>query len=150
MPEIDCGFFTSPEASGSDLLTMYGPTLLVNIGFDSQWTYGNTQPTPGITNINALVDTGAGESCIDDMLATQLGLPIIDQKPISGAGGQHQANMYLAQIHITALNYTIYGAFAGVHLQAGGQPHLALIGRTFLNKFTMIYDGLTGSVILRF
>lgn len=154
MAETNCGFITTPDASAADLLTVWGltvwgPTLLVNIGFDSLWVPGNTHPIPGITNVNALVDTGAGESCIDDLLATQLNLPIIDQKPMSGIGGAQMANIYLAQIHIPALNFNIYGAFAGVHLQAGGQPHMALIGRTFLNGFIMEYDGKTGSVILR-
>jgi predicted aspartyl protease len=152
MAETKCGFNDTDGISGSDLLATYGPTLLVDIGFDESWNNGaslNTAPTPGITNINALVDTGATESCIDDFLAAQLKLPIIDKRPISGVGGEHEVNMYLAQIHIPSLKYTIYGAFAGVHLAAGGQPHQALIGRTFLNKFTMIYEGLTGTVTIK-
>lgn len=40
------------------------------------------------------------------------------------------------------------GAFAGVDLKAGGQIHSALIGRTFLRHFKMIYDGRTGTVSL--
>ena len=40
------------------------------------------------------------------------------------------------------------GRFAGVHLRAGGQPHFALIGRTFLEDFTMRYEGKTGMVTL--
>ncbi len=42
----------------------------------------------------------------------------------------------------------MYGLFAGVHLVAGGQSHKALIGRTFLRSFTMIYNGRTGAVTL--
>jgi len=60
--------------------------------------------------------------------------------------GQQDAIMYLAQIHISKLGHTIYGAFAGVHLTKGGQPHRALMGRLFLQNFTMIYDGKTGAV----
>jgi hypothetical protein len=95
-----------------------------------------------------LVDTGAGESCIDNLLAGQLNLPIVDRRPISGVHGAHIVNMYLAQIHVPSLAFTIYGAFAGVDLAAGGQVHKALIGRTFLQNFTMVYEGLTGSVKL--
>jgi hypothetical protein len=54
----------------------------------------------------------------------------------------------MAQIHVPALEHTIYGLFAGVHLAAGGQRHRALLGRTFLHSFTMIYEGATGTVIL--
>jgi hypothetical protein len=51
---------------------------------------------------------------------------------------------------VPTLNVTIYGAFAGVHLAAGGQLHQALIGRTFLSSFsfTMVYEGATGTVTI--
>jgi hypothetical protein len=32
---------------------------------------GSAAPAAGMTDINALVDTGAGESCIDNLLAGQ-------------------------------------------------------------------------------
>ena len=57
--------------------------------------------------------------------------------------------MHLAQIHAPELNFTVYGAFAGVLLRAGGQPHAALLGRTFLRRFTMTYEGETGAVSLQ-
>ena len=151
MAETKCGFDSTNGVSGSVLLTTYGPTLFVNIGFDSNWNINTaiTTPVPGITNVHALVDTGATECCIDDLLAVQLNLPVIDRIPVSGSAGQHEANMYFAQIHIPSLNFTMYGSFAGLHLTAGGQPHKALIGRTFLSAFTMIYDGKTGNVTIK-
>ena len=57
--------------------------------------------------------------------------------------------MHLAQIYVPTLHHILYGEFAGVHLKAGGQAHAALIGRNFLQSFTMTYDGRTGSVIIR-
>jgi predicted aspartyl protease len=150
MREVNCGFDGGEGISGADLLITWGPTLQVNIGFDKGWKAESTiVPKAGIVMVDALIDTGAGESCIDDLLAAQLNLPIIDKRPISGSSGQHEAKIYLAQVHVPALNYTIYGAFAGVHLAAGGQFHKALIGRTFLVNFTMIYDGPTGRVTIR-
>src|SRR5205823_6239775 len=95
-----------------------------------------------------LVDTGASESCIDSLLAAQLNLPIVDRRPTSGAHGSLEVNMHLAQVRIPALNFTIYGAFAGVRLAVGGQTHRALIGRTFLQRFTMVYEGRTGAVTI--
>ena len=131
-------------------MIVHGPTIPVDIGFDKNWKIEMpTKPTPGIFGINALIDTGATESCIDDMLATQLNLPVFDERAIAGVGGQHKVKMYLAQIHIPSLGANILGAFAGVHLAAGGQIHSALIGRTFLKNLEMIYNGITGTVILR-
>src|SRR5579872_1427467 len=99
MAETRCGFDDTPTLSGSSQLETYGPTLFVNIGFDSNWNIATATapPIPSIIQVNALVDTGASESCIDDMLATQLNLPIIDRIPVAGVGGQHEANIYLAQ-----------------------------------------------------
>jgi hypothetical protein len=151
MPETLCGFNDIPGgASGREQLTAWGPTLIVDIGFDLNYKPGPpwTIPTAGITGIQALVDSGAGESCIDNLLAGQLNLPIVDRRPISGVHGAHIVNMHLAQIHVPSLSFVIHGVFAGVDLAAGGQLHKALIGRTFLENFTMVYEGLTGTVKL--
>jgi predicted aspartyl protease len=131
-------------------LVAYGPTLLVHIGFDP--TFRPVQPAqrPNVPKQDffALVDTGATECCIDSALADQLGLPVVDRQSISGVSGTRPVNLHLAHIYVPSLNFTMWGRFAGVELQAGGQPHLALIGRTFLAHFTMIYDGTTGDVTL--
>jgi predicted aspartyl protease len=122
----------------------------VDIGFDPNWlsAINAPPPIPALRGVHALVDTGATESCIDDAVAQQLQLPIIDRRQVSGVGGLHEVNMYLAQIHIPPLKWTIYGEFAGVNLLSGGQQHVALIGRTFLHNFTMIYQGGSGSVTI--
>jgi len=123
---------------------------MVDIGFDPAYNGKNLGqiPIPGIKGIAALVDTGAMESCIDSLLASQLKLPIIDRRKVSGVHGSQEVNVYLAQVYVPSLNFTQYGGFAGVHLAAGGQTHRALIGRTFLRYYSMIYEGRTGSVIL--
>lgn len=150
MAETKCGFDDAPGGvTGRLLLATYGPTLLVDIGFDPNFVpHGNAAPIPGIKGVRALVDTGAGESFIDNLLAATLKLPIVDIRPISGSAGVHDANVYLAQICVPSLRFNIYGAFAGVDLAAGGQVHRALIGRTFLMHAKMVYDGLTGTVII--
>lgn len=144
MAEVNCGFSDTPTSSGSSLLTNLGPTLAVDIGFDAKYTTGI--PAAGIIGVVALVDTGATECCIDNLLAVELSLPLVDKRPIAGSNGQHMANVYLAQIHVPTLGCTITGKFAGVDLAAGGQMHKALIGRTFLRNFKMIYEGKTGVV----
>ena len=100
------------------------------------------------TQVPALVDTGALESCIDIGLAEELGLPMVDRVRIAGAGGTHQAPVYLGHIFFPQIPDTQYGRFAGVRLSDGGQAHKALIGRTFLANYTMMYDGPSGRVAL--
>ncbi len=151
MVKTRCGFDSVGSVNGRVLLAAHGPTLAVDIGFDPKFNPGTSSsgvPVPGITGVKALVDTGASESCIDNLLAAQLKLPIVDRRHIAGVGGKHLVNMYLAQVYVRSLMVRILGAFAGVDLAAGGQVHQALIGRTFLGNFTMIYEGRTGTVTI--
>jgi predicted aspartyl protease len=151
MARTNCGFSDTPQTSGRDLLAALGPTLLVDIGFDPNFDPRNNPiqiPVPGIRDVQALVDTGATESCIDSLLAAQLKLPVVDRRRIAGVGGAQEVNVHLAQVRVPSLDQTIYGAFAAVHLAAGGQAHLALLGRTFLQHFTMTYEGRTGTVTI--
>lgn len=148
MARTRCGFNNvAGGAPAHELLTFHGPTLSVTISFDPQFVFTGANPPPsGGLQVHALVDTGATESCIDNVIGAQLNLPIVDRRPIAGIGGQHIANIYMAQIYTPSLNFWIYGTFAGVDLAAGGQVHRALIGRTFLKHFTMLYEGRTGTV----
>lgn len=147
MAIVLCGFVDGAAGTGQGMLVQYGPTLLVDIGFDqNRQASDQGLPDLAVKGVRALVDTGATTSCIDSGLAMQLNLPIIDRQRIGGVGGVHEVNMHLAHIVIPGLHKYIDGAFAGVDLAAGGQPHVALIGRTFLQHFTLIYEGRTGSV----
>ncbi len=149
MPTARIGFNDTDSLSGLDLLIRFGPTLFVQIGFDPAYT-PDVSPCPSLPQLElpALVDTGASESCIDSALAQKLELPAVDTGYISGVQGASETVIYLAQIYVPRLNWTIYGRFSGVHLVSGGQPHNALLGRDFLRHFVLTYDGRTGDVII--
>ena len=84
---------------------------------------------------------------IDEDLAVQLALPLINRQTVAGVAGVSVANVYLAHLLIPALGGTgQFGAFMGAQLQAGGQIHRALLGRTLLRDALLIYDGERGSV----
>lgn len=150
MRETQAGFLTTGQHDGALILVVEGPTVGVRIGFDETFDpKKSVRPDLPDALYPALVDTGASESCIDTDLASVLRLPIVDRGDVSGVGGAIKVNIYAAQIIVPPLNLNIYGRFAGVSLQAGGQRHQALLGRTFLQRTIMEYDGTTGSVILR-
>ena len=121
----------------------------VEIGFDQDFEE-NDRERPDISDDlrPALVDTGAAESCIDADFARRMGLPLGNRGEVAGIGGLITVNYYLAQIYVPGLNRTLYGQFAGINLQAGGQPYYALIGRDFLQNYTLVYRGRSGSVTL--
>ena len=142
MAMIDCGFENRPNT-----LAHRGPTLFARIGFDADFRDGSgSHPNLPEHEFPVLVDTGASDNAIDIELAMALDLPIIGRERIAGVQGASEANTYLAQIYIPSLNHTIYEQIAGVSLLAGGQRHFALLGRTFLQNFTMVYEGQTGAV----
>lgn len=147
MLSVSCGFEGAPDAK--DLLVSRGPTLSVNVGFDPNYRPDiNAPPAPGISRIEALVDTGADQSCIDSLLAVQLKLPIVDRRKVVGVDGSFEVNMHIAQVHVPSLKFTVHGYFAGVNLVAGGMSYQVLIGRTFLQHVRMNYDGTTGCVTI--
>lgn len=96
----------------------------------------------------ALIDTGAFASCIDEDLAQELQLPLIDQQYGCGIGGAEKFNVYLAYIRIALIGTVQWGRFMGVKLRAAKQPHQALLGRTLLQTMILVYDGRDGSVRL--
>ena len=144
MPTVDCGFPYQP-----DFLEHRGPTLMVRIGFSPDFPTGTPSQLDEAQDLwPALVDTGAGTTCIDARLAIALNLPVINQRIVSGVHGEGMVNIHPAQIYVPALSVSFSGAFAGAHLIGGGQPHYALIGRDFLRHFRLTYDGRTGAVSL--
>ena len=135
----NCGFLNGHA------LYRYGPTLDTHVGFDPNYrpNMGGRPALPSDKRL-ALVDTGAMDCCIDSQLAVDLQLPSVDRITISGAGGPINVNLHLAQLYVPALDWVMWGTFAGVHLAAGGQLHQVLVGRLLLRDFRMDYNGLTG------
>jgi predicted aspartyl protease len=167
MPIADCGFPIISIAPGSnpprfvtgqEALVLKGPTTRVEIGFNADLFHSD----PAVAKqamaaahaqapsqlVEALIDTGAFDSCIDENLAQQLQLPLIDHQSGSGIGGTETFNVYLGHIRIIELGTIQYGRFMGVKLKAGNQPHQALIGRRLLQGMVLVYDGRDGSVRL--
>lgn len=147
MPVANCGFSETPDLSGSALLELHGPTLQVKVGLDTNFSASHgLAPQLPPDMFNALVDTGAAISCIDNNLATSLNLPFVGTSKFGGAAGVSEHPVVLAQIQIPDLSHCLYGTFAAVDLS--GQPHLVLLGRNLLRSYRMIYDGRTGQVML--
>lgn len=64
---------------------------------------GRNLPVDESVGAWAFIDTGAYESCIDQDLADQLALTLVDRRIVSGAGGKHELNVYLAEIDIPGI-----------------------------------------------
>lgn len=125
----------------------------VEIGFDPVLFGKSSLPPAGgaplaavpAIKVQALIDTGAQQSCIDELLARELHLPLIDQALLSGVSGATVFNVYLAHIIIPGVVLQ-YGQFTGVHLQSVDQHHRVLICGTLLRDVLLVYDVRSGSV----
>ena len=141
--KVECGFPGYPMQ-----LEALGPRLGVQIGFDLTFR-PNQGAEPDIPEqlLSALVDTGASRCFIDMDVALAHRLPIVDREDVVGAFGASEVNVYLGQLRVPSLSFTVYGQFAGADLTGLGCA--ALIGRApILSRYEMNYVGATGSVTL--
>ena len=142
MPEVSAGF------DSAEALSAYGPTFYIRIGIDPAYLPGGPIPNLSPVDLPALVDTGASLSCVDATLAERLQLPLVDRRPVTGVHGPQETNFYAAQFYSPDLDSVVRGLFAGLPLRSSGHLHYALIGRSFLEHFTMVYEGRTGRVVI--
>ncbi len=102
-------------------LIQEGPCVRVLIGlaqsFLSQLSK-DRQSVPSSVPGMALIDTGASTTCIDDLLAQSLGLPVIDvAKIVSASHADTEVSVYPIQIEIVGLGKVdVPSAFAPVSL----------------------------------
>lgn len=143
MALIEAGFIKPDGTPDVNLLRHHGPTVIVNVG---PFKVPHDPKDFKIINAHALVDTGATLSMIDEALAQDLGLIPIDKVPISGVSGIEEHICYMAAILIPSLGISQFGKFTAAKLTHS--IHNVLLGRDFLSKTIMIYDGVRGQVTI--
>jgi len=133
-------------------MTALGPVVPVQIEIpivlaQKLGAAGQPVPTPFVGN--AMVDTGAGITCVDRSVAVALGLQPVGTTHLAGAVGQGPRNLYAVRIVLWGgqLNVDATGA-AEADLGAFGIH--ALLGRDVLDKMLFIYDGTQGEFTLSY
>ena len=148
MREASCGYIH--DSSGSDKLVSFGPQLIVDLGFDPDYMASlGKAPRPDIRGLVALIDTGATESYIDSALANEYSFPPIDLDQAVIPGGKVSVMVHLAQIHVLALSFVLYGRLGAIDLESSGLNCQVLLGRTFLQNFEFFYHGPSGNAVIR-
>ena len=105
-------------------------------------------PSSKIVTGQALIDTGAGITCIDIDAATQLGAPIIDYLTMTSASHPNNVQpVYPVQLQIPGTPIAINTPRA-VGFPLANQGIIALIGRDVLQYMILIYNGPGGSISL--
>ena len=95
----------------------------------------------------AMIDTGASHTCVDDAMAQALKLPVVGSRKISSASNaESDRNVYPVSLEIAGLGTLDVSDAIGVELERQGI--VALIGRSALSAFVLIYNGPGGQLAL--
>lgn len=149
MPLLEAGWGGPDGRVDPQALIANGPTLQVVVSHyvpDATPEDETTGPETRSKTVKALIDTGASHSCIDEAVAQELGLPVVDLQMVGGVAGARQHNVYMARVSLIGTQVEEYGRFTGVNLSESGQHQHVLLGRSFLRRTIMIYDGLRSTV----
>jgi predicted aspartyl protease len=130
-------------------LQQRGPVIPVSLTIEQNMgktlsQQGKTVPTKqGV----ALIDTGASRSAIDEQVAKDLGLPIVNvAKMTSASHEEHPCNLYPVQFSI--LPNIVFQSPQTVGAKLATQGFVAIIGRDVLQKCVLIYNGGSGQITL--
>ena len=107
---------------------------------------GETPPKPVVGF--ALIDTGAGSTCIDREAATQAGLACVDSGPLISATHESEiVPIFAGRLTVGDLSRNIdaHRAYGG---KLEGQELIAVVGRDVLQRCVFVYNGLDGSFSL--
>ena len=130
-------------------LVIAGPRLSVSINLPKiilDNRQSKNEPIPDAINGEALIDTGASHTCIDDSTASQLGLKIIDTVSLQTPSGTSTHNRYMISVNFVGANNNLPNipklSVIGADLK--NQGILVLLGRDLLRSCVLVYNGAMG------
>jgi predicted aspartyl protease len=128
-------------------LTQQGPKVQVEVSLPQVIAQqGIAIPSP-ITG-NALIDTGASGTCIDEQIAQQMQLPIIDQAHIS-TPSHDSTSVNVYPVHFNFLGSPVQiDCNRALGATLSNQGIIVLISRDVLQHCVLIYNGIAGSFTL--
>lgn len=127
------------DRMGAELLRLEGPHIPVIVRSPH---VGDRRPGGDFLQLDALIDTGASDICIDVKTARRLGLHAVDTTFIGGIGGSVEAVVFAGVLEVPPLHFRrVVRMFSPKDVVLTSK---ILLGRSFLENFIMTYDGPNG------
>jgi len=145
MPILNASLGAGAQAM-TNLLTR-GPIIPIEVwvpsALESYLRSHNMGVPPPVSGF-ALIDTGATVSAVDDLAIRILGVSPVDVASVGTAGGPQRQYVYPARFLVANRTWVLeFTRVTGANLSDTG--FIALIGRDFLSRALLVYNGLQGS-----
>jgi hypothetical protein len=143
-----------PALAPPDFLHRFGPIASVEVHVPAalaELLAQSDAPIPSPAAGWALVDTGAGTTCVDARVISRLGVSPIDVIAVGTAGGVQQQGVYPAALRFPGMEgmRIEFSAVLGVDLSGqvtpSAEPLICLVGRDLLRSGLFMYNGMTGA-----
>ena len=152
MPTHNQWYYDQNNRPAPTGLVESGPVLHVEISVAAPLADQLTQQgqsIPAAAAGQALIDTGATATAIDESVVTKLGLSPIDTVQLSTAHGEREAGVYACRIRFASQSLPEIDASRATGVNLAGQAVdgtsiIALIGRDVLRECLFVYNGPMG------
>ena len=134
-------------------LMVLGPRISVDVLpplVVEKWAKGAGVELKQALNLEALIDTGASVTGIDESVLNQLGYPPIGVSSLSTPSGTSQTYVYMVRLVIPSqkdprfpanIPRIIIDNVRAIAVKLGEQPYKVLLGRDILSNMIMVYNG---------
>ena len=134
-------------ANGAEL-QLQGPKVKIEIAVPAvlaEFLERSGLPVPPPRKGFALIDTGASITAVDEEVVASLGIQPIGQMKLSTPSRSMPAWLYAVQLTCSGVAMPVLELLDVVGCTLQPQGFIALLGRNFLRKGVLVYDGPTGA-----
>ncbi len=135
------------------VLMVLGPQISVDILppiVVEKWAKSIKREVKQAHNLEALIDTGASVSGVDEAVLNQLGYPPIGVSSLTTPSGTSQTGVYMVRLVIPSqgdsripanIPRIIIDNVRVIAVKLDRQPYKVLLGRDVLSRMIMVYNG---------
>ena len=129
------------------VLQFEGPKIAIEIGVPTvvaEFLVRSGLPAPPARRGFALIDTGASITAVDEDVVASLGIQPIGQMKLSTPSQSRPAWVYAVRLSCSEVAMPVLEVLDIVGCTLQPQGFIALLGRNFLRKVVLVYDGPAG------